>query len=867
MAISVRNAPTVRENAAYRLLLSVSGGRVFARLDDKRSGLRVADGPMVFRTDAAGHDKLRTLSQIKGARVEASSDSLTIRGQLGGVEFVQVFRLPKAKAIMEETVALVNHSRRLVNLPDIECGFIRVITDTQGQVQSDVSTDRWVAVPLRVRADDPPGYAHDFSAHDLATTPGSEPDIVAMAEGPQWAHARPSRHRWSEGWAWTHGAYTLGVFKFCQANMVFSVLSVAPTAQGTALRFGGACRITGEPSAIHRIKPGETVDLGLNRYETTHSDYMGAMYAFRRFLDEKGCRFPATYNPPIHWEQLYDMPGAWDDRAKNYTKAIVEKEAEKGVAYSCEALYLDPGWDTALASFIWGPWLGKRSEFVKEMKSKYGLAVSLHCPLASWMSCSTLMGPSAVSTYPAAAKIAFPPDEAAGAAVPAVRDGRRNVALEPGARALASSTIPGYALHTPAHLNDGWFGNSQSWIPASLPAWAEIDLAGPRTISSVRVGNDHLGEFTDRSATSMKVMVASGSEWRQVAEYEGPGLGTEHEFTFPPVEARKVRVVILQGSDPKMLPRLDEIEIYEDRGAPAGERRALERSVKRGPRVVGGLQATMCLGSRQYLDTAAKRMIENCADGVCFLMFDGNWWSGGCNDPNHGHPIPYTPADHFAANVELARRVHAKYPHVLIEMHDMLVGGSPVRLTPVYFKYGLPGSYDENWGFELMWDPMANIRSGQARALYYYNVGCHVPAYLHIDLRGDNRECVELWWYASTCRHLGIGGTNADPEVVAAEKAAMKRYKSLEAFYKRGEFYGLGEEIHVHVLGDKFVVNVFNISDKARQVSGSIALKELGLDPRRQYQSADGIGVVRNGRLEVDAELPAWGAKVGEFGG
>ena len=38
--------------------------------------------------------------------------------------------------------------------------------------------------------------------------------------------------------------------------------------------------------------------------------------------------------------------------------------------------------------------------------------------------------------------------------------------------------------------------------------------------------------------------------------------------------------------------------------------------------------------------------------------------------------------DHIRANLELARRVHAKYPKVLIEMHDMIAGGAPVRPTP-----------------------------------------------------------------------------------------------------------------------------------------------------------------------------------------
>ena len=81
-----------------------------------------------------------------------------------------------------------------------------------------------------------------------------------------------------------------------------------------------------------------------------------------------------------------------------------------------------------------------------------------------------------------------------------------------------------------------------------------------------------------------------------------------------------------------------------------------------------------------------------------------------------GIPIPYTREDHVAANLDLAQRIHAHYPDVIIEMHDMISGGSILRYTPVYYKYGLPGSYDDNWGFELMWQPMEDILSGRARA-------------------------------------------------------------------------------------------------------------------------------------------------------
>jgi hypothetical protein len=223
--------------------------------------------------------------------------------------------------------------------------------------------------------------------------------------------------------------------------------------------------------------------------------------------------------------------------------------------------------------------------------------------------------------------------------------------------------------------------------------------------------------------------------------------------------------------------------------------------------------------------------------------------------------------DHIRANLDLAQRIHAKYPQVLIEMHDMICGGAPYRLTPLYYKYGLPGSYDENWGFELMWNPMDDIVQGRVAALYYANLGCNVPIYTHVSLTRDNPHCLILWWYASTCRHLGIGGMNRDLKIVAAEQAAMAWYRAHDRFYKRGDFYGITEEIHLHVLPreNAFTVNVFNLSDKKRTIRGTIELKTLGLDRARAYLSPERLGTVENGRYQVEIELPPWGAKAGAF--
>ena len=94
----------------------------------------------------------------------------------------------------------------------------------------------------------------------------------------------------------------------------------------------------------------------------------------------------------------------------------------------------------------------------------------------------------------------------------------------------------------------------------------------------------------------------------------------------------------------------------------------------------------------------------------------------------------------------------------------------------------------------------------------------------------------------------------------------MRRYRQLEACYKRGEFYGLNEEIHLHVLPKEkaFVVNVFNLSDQTRTLTGTCPMARLGLDPRKQYRTASEWATVRNWQFSFDLSMPPWSAQVAE---
>lgn len=690
----------VLENEVFSLTITKENRALHCRFLNKPGGVILADGDYIYRLKVEMPDGTYTYKDLLDSEIRKEQDSIVIVGTIGGFQVTQHFHLASDSSPLEETLALRNlHSVRR-ELVDIEFGFQRRITKEIGwygknMILDELQESRLTAIPFKHRATDPKEWDHSFTLDRFIEAGGAEHRRATESSHPWYF---PAMHRASEGWAWEFDHTTVGIFKFNQENLQYSVLALETCSSHVSLRFGGAAMIDGEPAGSKRLEPGEEIPFGVTRYVLLEGGYMNAAYAFRALLDEKGCKYPTNFNPPVHWNELYGnpewsihspgRPGARNSRQLAYSRKMMEIEASFAVQYQAESLYMDPGWDTHFGSFLWGEdWLGPRKSFISDMKNRYGLDVSLHCPLATWMTRDT----------------------------------------------------------------------------------------------------------TDRSS------------WPQ------------------------------------------ESYRWDENG------NVIENSI--------------CLGSRQYLETAAERLLAHLSDGVVFLMFDGNWYNGGCWNPYHGHPVPYTKEDHCAANMQLAERMKSAYPNVLIEMHDMVSGGSRQRYTPVYYKYGLPNSFDSNWGFELMWEPMEDLLEGRARALYFYNLACNVPLYLHVDLRDDNEHCLVLWWYASTCRHLGIGGIHRNPMVSEAQKRAMVTYRRLKPFYTVGEFYGTEdcpEEAHVHVWKEKnaVVVNLFNLSPHSKVVKGSISVGQLGIDPNVWYFTPRPHMEFSNGKLSWNRRLPGYGTDV-----
>jgi hypothetical protein len=152
-------------------------------------------------------------------------------------------------------------------------------------------------------------------------------------------------------------------------------------------------------------------------------------------------------------------------------------------------------------------------------------------------------------------------------------EGLMNLSLLKTAKANASSLIPGYPRrHRIQNLNDGLYNNGASWIPAEMPAWAEIDLGNEYIVQKVVFGSEHSAFWTDRAATKFRILVAKHYSpdskapcWKEVYSYDNnnSAISNTTEFRFPPQRCRYVRVEIEKSVAGDV--RIDELEIYGKR--------------------------------------------------------------------------------------------------------------------------------------------------------------------------------------------------------------------------------------------------------------------------------------------------------------
>ncbi len=221
----------------------------------------------------------------------------------------------------------------------------------------------------------------------------------------------------------------------------------------------------------------------------------------------------------------------------------------------------------------------------------------------------------------------------------------------------------------------------------------------------------------------------------------------------------------------------------------------------------------VCPASPAWQKQKSERLLALAEAGTTFFMFDFLSYEraviqrqdqphrdiGTCWSPDHGHSVPLSKEEHAEGIMSVIRAIKQRYPDVSIEAHDRIGG----EFLPLYFQHGPVDAHDELWGFEYMWDPYADLLSGKALSLYEYNLAYDIPLYLHLNSAHDSPQLLAFWWYASTCRHLGIGGIDQSDAIWPAYAAALVTYLEHQQIFAQGEFVGIDQVTHLHVAPDR----------------------------------------------------------------
>ena len=155
-------------------------------------------------------------------------------------------------------------------------------------------------------------------------------------------------------------------------------------------------------------------------------------------------------------------------------------------------------------------------------------------------------------------------------------DSKDNLALaSKGAKASASSCLPGHAIHQIPHLNDGKYGNDHSWIAKGCTnEWAQIKLPKPMRIDRVVFSRDRKRHYRDRVPIAFEVQLSKdGQQWQTVKKVGSGHLVVQETMLllpnkavvldFPKQKAKFVRLAIGEvgtGSQPCV----DELEVFAD---------------------------------------------------------------------------------------------------------------------------------------------------------------------------------------------------------------------------------------------------------------------------------------------------------------
>jgi hypothetical protein len=337
------------ENTTFRLVLAPGDGLRNTQIVHVPSGLALADGDYCYSFGRPEFKDSHSLDSADGTR----AISLGGPAMGGELEILHEFRLSPDQPWLEEQITLTNQGTQPLELANGRCGFLLPLSLTQGQLSAPWSQFKLTAIPFRRNPGGHRTQYADFSLTQVLTEPysfeRSGPEGHEMIVTPEYA---------AEAWVWTNGETGFLILKYSQEGMEWSVVDRSSLASGqAALRWGGYGIHRWQPEHGAWLRPGESHRFGVTKLMAFKGGITEGFYAFRQEMTARGHGCPPGFDPPVHWNELYDnrlwwLPGEQQGdpemRKKYYTLGDMKTEAAKARAIGCEALYQDPGWIRSL---------------------------------------------------------------------------------------------------------------------------------------------------------------------------------------------------------------------------------------------------------------------------------------------------------------------------------------------------------------------------------------------------------------------------------------------------------------------------------------------------------------------------------------
>jgi hypothetical protein len=281
-------------NDAFLLRIGITDGLNPYYLFDRKNKVLLADGDYYY-----GFGRPRRV-EVEIRELPGHGKKVAFTGFTEELKVTHRFVFPKGQDWFEEYVVLENICGRMLDMSlgaiNLRHGFNSVIGAAR---RADSLSGDWrlLAVPFLIETGS--GARQEYRLKEF------------MAGAP--------REMASEGWIITNDRCGILVNKYSQDQMEYAVVSNHLPAAGAAgdtsksrIVWGGAALHHGDPEAAVQFLPGQSLRLGLNRYSCFTGHWMHGFRLFRDFMDSKGHHFPQGFNPPVHWNEIYDNPHWWN---------------------------------------------------------------------------------------------------------------------------------------------------------------------------------------------------------------------------------------------------------------------------------------------------------------------------------------------------------------------------------------------------------------------------------------------------------------------------------------------------------------------------------------------------------------------------